>query len=693
MYDDEGFVVRYFKGVLPSNTLAAMRSLTLEVAEKWEKKNGTRLVINNYDDIVDVIPYKKIARKNRGTTRVVAALVGVQTNQFIRASDIAKRLTDLGVKTLIGGFHVSGIFALFNEPSPDLQELIDYGVTLVQGEAEVIWEQILSDIVAGEELPLYRVTEYPDISHAPIPRMPDHYLKKFAIPNIATIDCSRGCPFNCSFCTIINVQGRKMRSRNAEIVLKAIRENYSAGVEEYFFTDDNFSRNPVWEEILDGMIHLREVEGLDILFMMQIDTVCNKVPRFVEKAARAGCSQVFIGMESLNSKNLESVGKTQNKVENYARFIQAWHDVGVVTHVGYIIGFPFDTPASIREDIRKLKEEIKVDQASFFILTPLPGSQDHYDMVYNGDYIDSDFNKFDSFHVVMDHPRMTSDEWFNAYNETWKSFYETDNLKRVLLRSSAKSYWSVFKNIMWYKNSLLEPRHPMITGFVRKKPRTDIRSGVEKMGRLAHAMMLIRGYLSGLMKRVGLFFELQELWWVTRKQDDPRFKFVVDFTTALTEARINLSSIDFNDSYARYLDDINTIFANLKTKLGEYNRYRELKVVNKKRLDALIEDINSSIDNFQVSERYNRSLINLTLYLNNAVCLVEEFSLKNVARRRRITDFWTVTWERLKKGKFIRFGFSMPKIFVSAIRDFRMSLSFTYHLLANVDSCSLPWGN
>ncbi|MFC1561278.1 B12-binding domain-containing radical SAM protein [Candidatus Latescibacterota bacterium] len=679
-YDDDGFVVRYFKGVLPSNTLACMRSLTLKFKEKWEMEKNIQISIVLLDDIIDTIPYKKIARRNKGNNLIVAVLVGVQTNQFPRASDIAKKLTALGVKTIIGGFHVSGVLALFDKPSPEIQELIDCGVTLVQGEAESVWEQILSDIVDGKGKTLYRITKFPDISNEIVPQMDPDYLKNFAFQHKATIDCSRGCPFNCSFCTIINVQGHKMRCRSAESVLKTIRENIKSDIYEYFFTDDNFSRNPAWEGIFDGLIRMKEVESLNIRFMMQVDTACHKIPNFIQKASRAGCSQVFIGVESINPKNIEASGKKHNKVDDYADFIKAWHDVGVMTHAGYIIGFPYDTPESVREDINKLINEIKVCQSSFFILTPLPGSMNHYNLVQKKANIDPDLNKFDSFHVVMEHPLMNSEEWFTTFKEAWESFYNFENLKNILMRAGSKAYWDIFKNIFWYKNSLLEPQHPMIAGFVRKKNRSDIRLGTKKMGVFAYKIMRIRDSVIGLKKRAALFFELQELWYLTRKPDDPKFKFVADFSSALTEAKFNLSSIDFNDSYSKWCDDVNTIISTLKAKISKFYNTSELKGKTQKRFNALIDDMNTYLDKIHVPELYSCGIAYFTQYLNTNIRLVEEFSLKQVAKRRKINNFWVITWQRIKKGKIFRFTFSIPRIVISAIRDFRMSLSFAYHL-------------
>ena len=582
---------------------------------------------------------------------------------------------------MIGGFHVSGVISVFKKPTPEIQELIDMGVTIVHGEVEDMWESILTDVVAEKEKLLYIMSEFPDISDKPVPQPDARYMKKFALPNIGTVDCSRGCPFNCSFCTVINVQGHKMRYRSAESVLETIRANYNKGITEYFFTDDNFSRNPNWEPIIDGLISMNEDEGMDMSFMMQVDTNCNRIKNFVEKAARGGCTQVFIGMESINPRNLIAAGKKQNKVENYESFINSWHNVGIMTHVGYIIGFPYDTPKSVRDDIEKLKNKILVDQASFFILTPLPGSMDHYNLVQSGVYIDPDLNKYDSFHTVTEHPRMTHEEVFKAYQDAWDSFYDFENLKKILMRTGRKAYWNVFRNIVWYKNSLLEPRHPMVAGFLRLKNRKDIRPETRTMGIFEYYLMRTRELISGFAKRVKFFFDLQEVWLITRKPDDPTFKLVADFTAALNEAKNYFSSIEINESSAKLREEMQVALTTLKDKIHNLYNSACLTGKPKRRFNRLIDDININIDKITLGEHYNRSVAFITNYLSNNIRLSEEFFLKHVALRRKITNFWELTWNRIKRGKILSFAISMPIIFLSAIRDFRMSLSFAYHFI------------
>ena len=173
------------------------------------------------------------------------------------------------------------------------------------------------------------------------------------------------------------MQGRKSRHRTADDVETIIRANIAQGVHKFFITDDNFARNTEWESIFDRMIQLREEEDLTLAVTIQVDTICHKIPRFIEKAGRAGVERVFIGLENINPESLKGVRKGQNNITEYRIMLQAWHRVGALTLAGYILGFPTDTPESIEHDIGIIKRELPVDLLEFFILTPLPGSKDH----------------------------------------------------------------------------------------------------------------------------------------------------------------------------------------------------------------------------------------------------------------------------------------------------------------------------
>ncbi len=523
-YDDDGYVVRHWRGVLPSNTLAAIHSLTERVAASGELGPGVSVRLGAYDETVHRVDPVAIARRHRPrrpSDLTLIALVAVQTNQWPRAADLALEFRRRGLPVLVGGFHVSGVLELFPDPTPELVELLDAGVTLVHGEIEDAWGSILRDALLERLAPRYDIQERPGLQDAPLPHIPERYMRRFAYPHMATVDVGRGCPFNCSFCSIINVQGKKMRHRDPAAIERAVRDNWKRGIDYYFFTDDNFSRNPCWEAVFDSLIRLREDEGVRIDFMMQVDALAWKIPRFIEKAARAGSSQVFLGMESIRPSNLKAAGKTQNKAAEYREMIGTWHRAGIACHVGYILGFPDDTPESIAEDVRDLLEVLEVDQASFFMLTPIPGSHDHLEMVRNKVPVDADPGNYDSFHPVMRHPRMTGAEWLAAYRRAWRDFYSFDAMRRALLRSNHRTYWGLFKNYLWYRAAMIEDAHPMITGFLRLKDRTQRRRGFAVQGRLTHLRRRFPEIWGQLGAYARLFVEMQDLWLQTRHQAPP----------------------------------------------------------------------------------------------------------------------------------------------------------------------------
>ena len=156
-----------------------------------------------------------------------------------------------------------------------------------------------------------------------------------------------------------------------------MRENYAQGIKRFFITDDNLARNSIWEELFDRMIKMRVDEGMDIGFTIQVDTLCHKIPNFIEKATKGGARRIFIGLENINPDNLIGAKKRQNKITDYRAMLQKWAEHGAITIAGYILGFPGDTKESILRDIEIIQRELPIDILEFFFLTPLPGSEDH----------------------------------------------------------------------------------------------------------------------------------------------------------------------------------------------------------------------------------------------------------------------------------------------------------------------------
>ena len=298
-----------------------------------------------------------------------------------------------------------------------------------------------------------------------------------------SFDAGRGCPYQCSFCTIINVQGRKSRYRSADDVEHLVRLNWAQGVHKFFITDDNFARNKEWEAILDRLIELREKAGIPLGLMIQVDTLCHKIPNFVEKSKRAGVTRVFIGLENINPDNLAAAKKRQNKITEYRKMLLAWKAQGIMTLAGYILGFPADTPESIRRDIAIIQRELPLDVLEFFCLTPLPGSEDHQVLWKNGVAMDPDLNKYDVEHVCTAHPRMSQTEWEAIYREAWSLYYTPEHMKTLLLRAAATGVpmGSLTKVLVAFALMVrLEGVHPLQAGVLRLKHPSERRPGLPR---------------------------------------------------------------------------------------------------------------------------------------------------------------------------------------------------------------------
>jgi len=341
---------------------------------------------------------------------------------------------------------------------------------------------VLRDAAAGELAPIYNfIRDLPDIEGTPVPFLPKRYLRR-TLGLSTTFDAGRGCPYQCSFCTIINVQGRKSRHRSADDVERLVRLNWADGVHKFFITDDNFARNKDWEAIFDRLIELRE-GGIPLGLMIQVDTLCHRIPNFIEKAKRAGVTRVFIGLENINPDNLAAAKKRQNKITEYRRMLLAWRAQGILTFAGYILGFPADTAETIRRDIAIIQRELPLDALEFFCLTPLPGSEDHQVLWKNGTPMDLDLNKYDVEHVCTAHPRMSGVQWETIYREAWSLYYSRAHVKTLMRRAAATGLPmnSLIKVLVPFATTnRLERVHPLQGGLIRLKRPSERRPGLPR---------------------------------------------------------------------------------------------------------------------------------------------------------------------------------------------------------------------
>lgn len=363
----------------------------------------------------------------------------------------------------------------------ELDACRNMGIAMFAGEAEGRLEIMLRDVAAGQIKPLYNfMNDLPTIEGTPAPFLPKRYVMR-TLGQSASFDAGRGCPYQCSFCTIINVQGRKSRYRSPNDIEQLVRLNFAQGVSSFFITDDNFARNKEWESIFDRLIDLRQRDGIPIRLLIQVDTLCHKIPNFIQKAKQAGVTKVFIGLENINPDNLAAAKKRQNKITEYRKMLLAWKAQGIITFAGYILGFPADTPTTIRRDIAIIQRELPVDLLEFFCLTPLPGSEDHQTLWKNGVAMSSDLNIYDTEHSCTAHSIMSSEEWHDIYRKAWSLYYTPEHMKTLLRRAAVNGVplGNLAKYLLTFSTTdRLEQVHPLQGGILRLRHPTERRPGL-----------------------------------------------------------------------------------------------------------------------------------------------------------------------------------------------------------------------
>jgi hypothetical protein len=540
-YDDDGYVIQWFRSAIPSNSLAALYGLARDCDARKVLGDDVELSIHTFDETNTRIRPEKLAAMIERAGGGVVMLVGVQSNQFPRALDIAKPLRDRGISVILGGFHVSGTISMLNGVDTGMTRAREMGVSLFAGEAEGRLDEVLRDAAAGTLKPLYNyMADLPSIEGAPVPLITALRAWRTA-GGVTSFDAGRGCPFQCSFCTIINVQGRKSRRRSADDVEEIVRVNVAQGLYSFFITDDNFARNQHWEAILDRLIKLREEEGIAIHFIIQVDTLCHRIPNFIEKCRRAGVRRVFIGLENINPDSLVGAKKRQNKITEYRKMLLAWKAARVITYAGYILGFPNDTPESIARDIEIIKKELPIDVLEFFFLTPLPGSEDHQVLMRKGIAVDPDLNKYDLNHVTTAHPRMSASEWEQIYQSAWNLFYTKEHVETVLRRLVAMRGRATNAILLmtWFKGSIqIEGVHPLEAGLLRYKFRNDRRPGLPRVPAWQFYPTYIAETVGKLRRWLSTYLELRRIY-VRIKKDPRRLEYTDLALTPVTDDELD----------------------------------------------------------------------------------------------------------------------------------------------------------
>jgi hypothetical protein len=392
--------------------------------------------------------------------RTLLALVGVQSHQFQRALDLAAYAHANGCLTVIGGPHVM---------TCDTSLLHGRGVSFALAEAELIWLAILRDAVRGQLQPVYgRERRWQQELEAPVIIPPDRRdLGRYAIPMLGLYP-ARGCPFLCTFCSVTKIAGRTIRSQQIETTLASLRAAKAAGVRMIMFTSDNFNKYPDAEQLLTAMIE----ERLGLQFFVQCDTQIAKQESLVELMAKAGCFQMFLGVESFNRQTLLAAKKGQNHPEMYRDIVRLCREHGISSHFSNIIGFPQDTEAGIHEHLQTLRE-LDPTWASFYILCPIPGTAQYDDFLARGLITERNLDRFDTTSLTWNHPHLTRkqlvDLLFRCYRTFFSAAHALRNLRRMnsrITRSLADAAATIAMSL-FSRYSAWQHTHPM-SGGVRR---------------------------------------------------------------------------------------------------------------------------------------------------------------------------------------------------------------------------------
>ncbi|MDK2972519.1 MAG: hypothetical protein PWP23_2274 [Candidatus Sumerlaeota bacterium] len=513
------FVQTYHRGVLPSNTLRLLGSLTREALAHSDFADMATEV-HAFDDAIrrEQRAYRRLESRfpEKGTLFVVG-LVGVQSNQFPRARDLMDSARAHGAITVIGGPHITasintmlhGISAIDpmrpgvpcpRQMPPEIAELLETpGMIVFHGDADAsqAWGRVLREIAAGTAVNYYEAGLAHEIDD-PGDVYAARHLDAFASP-VAAVDTERGCPFKCKFCAAIQAHGREVRCRSPHGIVSWVRRQCTSYGKPLtvLFASDNLARNPYWRETLAGLRELR-AEGYDFTIWAEADVLCDSGPNrgFLEAYAAAGGRGLFLGIESMNPANIAAAGKKQNDVAQLPAFFAKCRRLGIAPEGGYIIGFEHDTPESIVADVQKLAES-GLARAWFFIKTLLPGSQDWVEALDSGRRMSDDLNRFDSTVVSAAHENMTDAQWRKAYDSAIQTFYSVRNMIRVLSDyADPAQRWRLIKGFMWCRWAYLTERsHPMIAGFYRYCPYRERRRGTAPLSPLRYAVSEVRRHL------------------------------------------------------------------------------------------------------------------------------------------------------------------------------------------------------
>lgn len=378
-------------------------------------------------------------------------LVGITTMTATspRAYEIADRFREKGIPVVLGGIHATAL----------PQEAAQHADAVVIGEAEASWQKLLQDLGEGGKESLARFYENshrPDPSEIPIPKRGLVAKKGYLLTRF--LQLSRGCPFNCNFCSVSKFFGEKYRFRPIKKVMEEIKGMVGKPLGTRFlgFLDDNIVGNIAYAREL-----FRALIPYNLLWIGQSSINIARHEDVLELAAASGCRGLFIGFESISEASLGEAHKSQNKIRFYEKAIKKIHQFGITIEGAFIFGFDHDDKTVFRKTV-KFIEKVKLEAIQFSILTPLPGTKLYEKLEEEGRIIDRDWSNYDLAHAVFQPKLMTPEELKEGLDWAYPRIYTLSSIfKRLtgLLRGRRWKYLvPIFTFNLGYRRTVRGPK-------------------------------------------------------------------------------------------------------------------------------------------------------------------------------------------------------------------------------------------
>jgi len=386
-----------------------------------------------------------------------ADLIGITgiTSQINRGYEIADIFKKKGKKVVMGGIHVSAM----------PHEAKNHADSVLIGEAEDLWETIIEDFRYSRMKREYKSDTYTDLRKVVIPRYELLKLNRYRkstgtnIPRLP-IQASRGCPFNCKFCSVTKFWGPKIRTKPLENVEKELLRIRSLGTNRIFFTDDNFIANINYTRSLIELLKKHNFSWL-----CQVSTNIFQYEDLIVDMGKAGCSMVYIGIETFSEENLNNINKKFNKMTDYEKLFSLFNKCNIRVTASMMIGLDGDTRETLEEMVRMLIR-LKVSYAQFYLLMLLPGTHMREQFIKENRIIDQNWDHQDGTVVTFQPKSFQSEELQNYYWELYKKFYSYDSMIRRIftlanLKNGINSILVPLKSNLYFSQKLKNGLHPI----------------------------------------------------------------------------------------------------------------------------------------------------------------------------------------------------------------------------------------